>query len=375
MHNQTGDLVNSTFTSRNEMRGKTMDIFTSLLEDDPVYQVYIAISDNRLKVLMALSLIGNALSLCAVRKRMRKSSSCFYIANLAVCDTCVIWSLGVSDLLREHTGLGTWSCKVMTYVYNASILSSVWLVVMMTTERLLAVVWPLRITVWVNISRARIAVAVNYLIWLITNSIYLLMVTSESATGGRYRCSLEPQYEHFFNKIWAVIDMSLYAFVSQTLVLFLNVIIITYIRRARRQQKHIREQQDSGEGSSQVTAMLLSVSITFLMLTCPYSIFYIGDRRGLWEDGASPRRYAIHSLIYTCFRVLAEFNHCVNFLLYVTTGKAFREELKTLFQCCGSDQKDGQLRGSNQTSSRSYRARCDPEADSSHCEQHSKPTV
>ena len=61
--------------------------FADLVRAETTFQLAKVIGNNKFHVLMAISLIGNGLSLFAVRRRMTTSTSCFYIANLAICDT------------------------------------------------------------------------------------------------------------------------------------------------------------------------------------------------------------------------------------------------------------------------------------------------
>ena len=309
-------------------------VFIQTVRSDPLYQAHKLISAYKVYFLMAISLIGNGLSLYAVRHRINKNSSCFYIGNLAVCDILYIWSKGIYYIMTRERIFGTWACRILNYIINASLMYSVWLVVLMTAERFLAVLWPLKISSWINMTRARVAVALLYVTFATLNIMYLFAVQWEPLPlGVVYTCNYMPEYKAFFSKIWPFIDMSIYAYIPLILIFVLNISIILSLGRARNQQAEMRgDSRGSGESGGQVTAMLLTVSITAFVLICPYTILYIYIQLGLWDYRANGHTFAIYSLSLTLTNLLAELNHCINFLLYVATGKRFRQEIKKL--CC-----------------------------------------
>ena len=70
------------------------------------------------------------------------------------------------------------------------------------------------------------------------------------------------------------------------------------------------------------SAMLLTVSFAFIILTSPIVITY-----SITEDPPH--------LLYGVTVILQYLNHSMNGVLYCISGSRFRQELKNLFNCCG----------------------------------------
>ena len=325
---------NELFNTSSAASNTSISVGTSLNQLLISYQTFKVgwiISEYKFYILMVLASVGNGLSIFAVRHRIKTSSSCFYIVNLAVCDSLVIFCRGGFFLLKQfQIDLGHWGCKIAMYIINVSLCWSVWLVVLMTGERFVAIVWPLKAMAWLSVKRAQLMVVVVYVTMAAFNSAYLVVTTS-LVQNRRVICAPLGMYAKFFNEIWIPMETSVVTYIPQILIFLLNVSMILRIKEARRKQAELRG--ESQENSGQVTAMLLTVSITFFLLTSPYSLFLILVKQGIWNYMATPYSYSVYLLINTILRLLADLNHCINFLLYVGSGKSFRKEIRKLCSC------------------------------------------
>ena len=325
------DIVLSNSTSAVSTISNSAGTFYQLLVTYQTYEVAKKINNYKFYVLMVLACIGNGLSIYAVRHRTKTSSSCFYIVNLAVGDSLLIFCKGGFYLVSLYNiDLGHWGCKIVIYMMNALLFSSVWLVVLMTGERVVAITWPLKAMAWLSVKRAKLMVVAIYVTTAAFNSAYLVVTTS-MYQGGFAICSVLGDQTGFFNKIWLPLEVSIVTYIPQILIFLLNVSMILKIKEARRKQAELRV--ESQENSGQVTAMLLTVSIAFFLLTSPYALFLILVKQGIWDYMATPYSYSVYLLINTILRLLADLNHCVNFLLYVASGRSFRKEIGKLCLC------------------------------------------
>ncbi|KAJ8307229.1 hypothetical protein KUTeg_015313 [Tegillarca granosa] len=74
---------------------------------------------------------------------------------------------------------------------------------------------------------------------------------------------------------------------------------------------------------NQITVMLITVSIVFIVLTLPYVIFFVVDI--YWDHYVSYSQIALYHFLEQTAYILAESNHALNFYLYfLTVGCAFR---------------------------------------------------
>ena len=188
---------------------------------------------------------------------MNTSTSCFYIANLAICDTLLIfikWITILSGLY--HLNQTSWECKIINYLMNVAMFNSVWLVVLMTVERCIVVIWPLKISGWVNMKRGRVVVSIIYILIAAFNSFYLVSIVSKFDSRNRMMCTFHESHMLFYKSIWSVIDIVFYAYVPQILIFTLNIVIIIKLAEARKEQAEMRnaaKSEQSRASNSNVT--------------------------------------------------------------------------------------------------------------------------
>lgn len=87
---------------------------------------------------------------------------------------------------------------------------------------------------------------------------------------------------------------------------------------------------DSRRSSTQLSKMLLCVSIAFLVLTSPLGVFIVVFR--YWNPPSGHEK-AMFTLIYDVTECLMFTNHSINFLLYCVSGTRFRERAMSILFC------------------------------------------
>ena len=85
--------------------------------------------------------------------------------------------------------------------------------------------------------------------------------------------------------------------------------------------------QALGKTAMRGTAILITVSLTFIVLTGPDSIYYT-----IFE-------HSIDQVIYVALRLPKTLNHGINGLMYCIVGSKFRQELLGLICCKKSSRK------------------------------------
>ena len=294
------------------------------------FKVAYILNEYKYYALMVLSLIGNSLCLAVLKKRMQTSSACFYMGNLAIWDTVTIWSrgihfIGTAFFIPEYGDIG---CKISTFLTNFSIYYAIWIVVAMTMERFIAVAYPFKVATMCTVRRAKITVIALAAIFFLVNLQYFVSVTS--VAGPPFQCAYLEPFHDFSISVWTWVDMSIYAILPLILVLTLNIMIISKVGLAQREKARLQNQSAKTDNqSASITVMLVTVSVTFFLLVSPFTVFYIYSSL-YWKFTADPQTYARYLLGYTTVFLLTDLNHCVNFLLYFLSGKAFREDFKRL---------------------------------------------
>ncbi|XP_016933829.3 thyrotropin-releasing hormone receptor [Drosophila suzukii] len=110
-------------------------------------------------VLCCTGSIGNILSVFVFfRTKLRKLSSSFYLAALAVSDTCFLVGLFVQwlNFLDLDVYNRNYFCQFFTFFSYLASFCSVWFVVAFTVERFIAVIYPLKRQTMCTVRRAKI---------------------------------------------------------------------------------------------------------------------------------------------------------------------------------------------------------------------------
>ena len=153
---------------------------------------------------MALALIGNFLSIMAIRKKISKSSAAIYMLNLAIFDMLPIWVKGAYILFGKYgIAVGTVACKGLFFIMNLSIQMAMWLVVVITGERFIAVTFPLKLSLWCTPKHAKIVVALLFMLFCAIDAQYLFMVDFIKSDLGTGRCTTLPEYKKYINNATA----------------------------------------------------------------------------------------------------------------------------------------------------------------------------
>ncbi|SPP77343.1 blast:Thyrotropin-releasing hormone receptor, partial [Drosophila guanche] len=122
---------------------------------DFVHQYYIPI-------LCCTGSIGNILSVFVFFKtKLRKLSSSFYLAALAVSDTCFLGGLFAQwlNFLNVDIYNRNYFCQFFTFFSYLASFCSVWFVVAFTVERFIAVIYPLKRQTMCTVRRAKIVLS------------------------------------------------------------------------------------------------------------------------------------------------------------------------------------------------------------------------
>ncbi|XP_024946906.1 neuropeptides B/W receptor type 2 [Cephus cinctus] len=153
-------------------------------------------------ILVYLGVLGNCLSVCVLLSaEMRRSSSSFYLAAIAISDTgflvalFVVW-LGLVDVgLFNQQGF----CQFFIYLTTLCSFLSVWFVVAFTVERFIVVRYPLRRQSMCTTTRAKTVLLGLTILGLVLCSPVLLFSSSRPSSETRHNatalCHLADEWE------------------------------------------------------------------------------------------------------------------------------------------------------------------------------------
>ena len=272
-------------------------------------------------------LVGNFLVILVTLRMRPFNSTSFFMTTLAMVDLLLIC---IRITIKELSFLSDTPCKVLWYFYNVLPMSSNYILVFWTIERLIAVRFPLKVADWCTIRNATIAVSIT-----IVSSFALNVPWPLSIVKSEYfdSCAIDADWYLFIYDVWYIIDSSFFIFIPMTVILVCNILIITNLRESTKRHKQMTSSEDSrkirDKEQRNVTITLLTVSFAFIILHIPLAVY---NTQALSKHEITDHyAYAVWDFINVCGISFAEFQNSLNFYLYFLTGRKYRQNTVNLF--------------------------------------------
>lgn len=316
-----------------------------------------------LPIMIIVGTICNILTFMVMcRHRFRHQSTGIYMAVLAIADELVLlfgclirWIYQFYQLNPLSTQI---SCRLLSVFYYSSIDFSVWMVVMMTIERYIAVTFPLQANRLCTVKRAKILTLILGSFIVLINLHFIITHSFNNNFNNNFGCQpTDNSTLYFMDNIWPWIDAAKYSFLPLITIIVFNFLIICNLIQASAARhkltyessqksrslssttvntiKHTNGTTNNTSSSSnnnnrRLTTMLLVVSITFCILSSPLVILQILETH--FSIRNRENEFTV-DILKAIFVILQYSNHCINFFLYAITGEIFRRELCGLFVC------------------------------------------
>ena len=261
--------------------------------------------------------VGNALVLLVLRRKgLVKTSANVYLSALAICDTLVlaIASLVIYSPLAWGVRLDAtneWTCRALWPAHHTLSNASMWIIVMFTVERFIAVRFPLQKLRKLTPRKASVWCA-SILLFAFVKNIDLFFVFSIVDRSSDTACGVSSVYMSYMKHYRSWITLIIKA-ASFCVVFLCNCAIIWELRR----------KFAANDGLPRATLMCLSVSLAFIICVIPENVVRVANSH--WPISPQTR-----DAVYTVVLLLRYASHAINFFLYSLTGAHFRRELVTM---------------------------------------------
>ena len=309
-------------------------------------------------VVIMTGLVFNTLSFIVLLSSLtlRQTASGLYLISLSLADTIFLFG----DFLRwlnsgqkpfnidiHFMDVSQFACKLIYFLRYGGKLTSSWLTVAITTERLLLVACPLKHPRISTPHKTRMTIAAMFVVCFLFGSFPLWSVGIRLGNM-EIVCGIE-------HRVWYEVGSWICLRIGSLLlpgiiICSMTSVIIYYLTHAQKRRdrklsaRRTMQRQDTLEKNrlsveKQLTIMLIAVAIAFLVLRLPYTVtFYLNTfKYSLWPNESKwfyYRIYAANKMADT----LATLNYAINFFLYYFCGKIFRKQLKLVCTCavCGA---------------------------------------
>ncbi|XP_029014165.1 somatostatin receptor type 2-like [Betta splendens] len=271
----------------------------------------------------AVGLCGNALVIYVIlRYAKMKTVTNIYILNLAVAD--VLFMLGLPfiaiQLALVHWPFGPVLCRVVMTVDSLNQFTSIFCLMVMSIDRYLAVVHPIRSTKW---RRPRVAKSINLAVWGVSLMVNLPIVI--------YSGIITKHDMSFCTIVWPEPQEAYYtAFMFYTFILgfFLPLMVICLcylfiivkvkssgIRVGSSKRKH---------SERKVTRMVSVVVAVFVLCWLPFYVFNVTSVTG--SISTTPALRSTFAFVV----VLGYANSCANPILYAFLSENFKKSFQNV---------------------------------------------
>ena len=253
-----------------------------------------------------------------------RSGSSVILSALAVADTLtlgigptpVYLQRGYNIIVSNYFLI----CKLHRYLRLVCGYYANWLLIVFTIFRVIAVYLPHKANVYCTRKRAFIVVGVTLTVSCIVNLDSILHVQYSQNSNGK-KCSRDKYYKFYTQWVMLVI-MSVIPFI---VLVIGNILIIYKIVTYSIKRKRMSNDMKSNDSQS-MTAMLISISVLFLVTQVPAILINI-LKQNLDLDSVTKEYLYGFAVTETVFRLLKWCNHGMNFVCYCISGERFRHEL------------------------------------------------
>ena len=254
---------------------------------------------------------------------------CSFAGDVILCKTIfyiivVLWSgcfIGwVRRLTYRQVDPRAWTdCRLYYFMFYFGRQYSSMLLVLMSIEKCFAVYFPLKSKTICTVRTAKWATGIVAVILAGCNVVYFLGVESFIIrSSGLHECILNRDFEVILN----VVDSVLYLFGPFIIMFVTNFAISFKFMRAKCQHNSTEStNQALSKSATRGIAMVVTVSVTFLILTAP------GALRQALLHVTQLSQYPMYDVFMYLNLYL---NHSINGILYCIVGSRFRTEILTI---------------------------------------------
>ena len=287
-----------------------------------------------------LGLACNSLVLLVILSdaHFNRSSFSVYVKSMAVSDTLVLIFKFWSYINKETKYYFSSLCTILTFCSEASVLLSVWIIVTITIERTLVILFPLHKKKFVTAYRARFIVLIIASLTILF-SIRFLIIPIDTSNNQLKRCHPTSFKWVSYRRINKLITEFGYCYIPLTIVIIGNVLAICAVKRAVIRRRDIltnrsyRQRRRVDANENQFMLMLLIVTIMFIICFVPFTMTSVIARTGLpFGICFTKRMMRNFLLLHRVAELLKDLNFCINFIIYCISGRRFRYALVMLIK-------------------------------------------
>lgn len=224
------------------------------------------------------------------------------------------------------------SCQIYLYIYITCKNINVWILVLVSMERLVSIVLPFNSETIFTKKNIYIFICLILLGNMLATIPFIFVTKLEKVWFGHI-CDIKSDSAYVFH-----FDIVTSFIIPHLIMSFSSIVIIITLLRAHKNRRYISNCNTFQQETKKLklfTIMLLGASLTHLILSIPYLV-YINVYYPFTDNIHNVGAYLCISIWSLCVCM----DHSLNFLIYCISGKMARTEFLSMIGCNGNNNRN-----------------------------------